>query len=348
MAWVVTGAAGFVGSHLVHRLVRDGIETVGVDNLNGYYSPAYKRARLADLDGHPAFRLQELDLCDLDATVALCRQMRPDVIVHLAAQPGIRHALAQPAPYVKDNVVGFLSVMEAARAVDVPHLVYASSSSVYGSTSRLPFSVHDPADHPVSLYAATKRANELMAHSYSDLFGIPSTGLRFFTVYGPWGRPDMAYFVFAQAILDGHPITVYGDGQALRDLTYIDDIIEGVVRIALAPPAPNDSWSPTQPDPATSRAPWRLYNIGHGEKLTVNRLLELLENLLGRAAIRIRGPEVPGDVPVTHADVADLAAVTGFRPTWSVEDGLAAFVEWLLAYRARGPGIDPHGKGCRS
>ncbi|MDQ1367846.1 MAG: UDP-glucuronate 4-epimerase [Acidimicrobiaceae bacterium] len=334
MVWVVTGAAGFVGSHLVHRLVRDGIETVGIDNLNEYYSPAFKRARLADLDGEAAFRFQELDLRDLQSTVRLCREVRPEVIVHLAAQPGIRFALDHPAPYVEDNVVGFLSVLEAARAVEVPHLVYASSSSVYGSTSRLPFSVHNPADHPVSLYAATKRANELMAHSYSDLFGIPSTGLRFFTVYGPWGRPDMAYFLFAQAILDGRPITVNGDGEALRDLTYVDDIIEGVVRVARHPPAPDAGWSPADPDPATSRAPWRLYNIGHGEKLTVNRLVALLEQLLGRTAVRIRGPEIPGDVPITHADVADLEEVIGFRPTWNAEDGLAQFVRWLLAYRA--------------
>jgi UDP-glucuronate 4-epimerase len=334
--WVVTGAAGFVGSHLVHRLVRDGVETVGIDNMNDYYSPAFKRARLADLDGNPAFRLHELDLRDLEATVALCRQARPEVIVHLAAQPGIRHALLHPAPYVNDNLVGFLSVLEAARATEVPHLVYASSSSVYGSASRLPFSVHDAADHPASLYAATKRANELMAHSYSDMFGIPSTGLRFFSVYGPWGRPDMAYFLFAQAILDGRPITVNGDGTALRDLTYVDDIVEGLVRIAGRPPTANPSWSPDDPDPATSRAPWRLYNIGHGEKLTVNRLVERLEQLLGRSAVVIRGPEVPGDVPVTHAEVADLAAVIGFEPTWSVDDGLAAFVEWLIAYRASG------------
>jgi UDP-glucuronate 4-epimerase len=341
MAWVVTGAAGFVGSHLVHRLVADGVETVGIDNVNSYYSPSFKRARLADLDGHPSFRFHELDLCDLPATVALCQRVRPEVIVHLAAQPGIRFALANPAPYVNDNVVGFLSVLEAARAVKVRHLVYASSSSVYGSTSRTPFSVHNPADHPVSLYAATKRANELMAHSYSDLFGIPTTGLRFFTVYGPWGRPDMAYFVFAQSILDRRPITVNGDGLALRDLTYVDDIIEGVMRVAMAPPTPDASWSPANPDPASSRAPWRLYNIGHGETLSINRLVELLEQILGRSAMRFRGPEVPGDVPVTQADVADLAAVTGFRPRWTAEEGLAAFVEWLLAYRATGRTVDP-------
>jgi UDP-glucuronate 4-epimerase len=336
MGWVVTGAAGFVGSHLVHRLVGDGIETVGIDNLSDYYSPAFKRERLADLVGHPGFHFRELDLRDCQATVDLCRSVRPEVIVHLAAQPGIRHALTHPIPYVEDNIVGFLSILEAARAVEVGHLVYASSSSVYGSTSRMPFSVHSPADHPVSLYAATKRANELMAHSYSDLFGIPSTGLRFFTVYGPWGRPDMAYFSFAQAILDGRPITVNGDGTALRDLTYIDDIVEGLIRTAELPPRPELGWSPTDPDPATSRAPWRLYNIGHGEKLTVNRLIELLEQLLGRSAVRINGPEMPGDLPATHADVADLAEVIGFTPTWRVEDGLAAFADWLLAYRTSG------------
>jgi UDP-glucuronate 4-epimerase len=340
MTWVVTGAAGFVGSHLVHRLVRQGIETVGIDNLNGYYSPAFKRDRLADLDDNAAFRFHQLDLCDLEATVNLCSSVRPDVIVHLAAQPGIRHALAHPAPYVHDNLVGFLSVLESARAIDLPHLLYASSSSVYGSTSRLPFSVHDPADHPVSLYAATKRANELMAHSYSDLFGIPTTGLRFFTVYGPWGRPDMAYFLFAQAILNGTPITVNGDGSALRDLTYVDDIVEGIVRIAAIPPLPDATWSPSDPDPATSRAPWRLYNIGHGEKLTVNHLIEVLEQLLRKTAVRRRGPEIPGDVPVTHADVADLAAMIDFRPQWTAEDGLAAFVKWLLAYRAAGRNVE--------
>lgn len=336
MSWLVTGAAGFIGSHLVHRLLRDGVEVVGVDNLNGYYSPAFKRARVADLEGHPGFRFEPVDLRDSAATAVLCDQVRPDVLVHLAAQPGVRHALTHPGDYAQDNLVAFVSVLEAARRAEVGHLVYASSSSVYGATSRLPFSVHDPAGHPVSLYAATKRANELMAHSYSHLFGLPCTGLRFFTVYGPWGRPDMAYFLFAQAILDDQPITINGDGTALRDLTYVDDIIEALVRISRRPPAPDGRWSPDDADPATSRAPWRVYNIGHGETLTVNRMIELLEGHLGRVADRRRGPEVPGDVPVTHADVSDLAAAIGFSPGWRAEDGLGAFVEWLVAYRAGG------------
>lgn len=334
MAWLVTGAAGFIGSHLVRLLVGDGVEVVGVDNLNAYYSPAFKLARLADLDGRPGFQLVRHDLRDHAGTVSLFDRVRPEVVVHLAAQPGVRHALSHPGDYVQDNLVAFLSVLEGARRAEVGHLVYASSSSVYGVTSRLPFSVHDPADHPVSLYAATKRANELLAHSYSHLFSIPCTGLRFFTVYGPWGRPDMAYFLFSEAILDGRPITVNGDGTALRDLTYVDDIVEGVARICRLPPSADPKWSPTAPDPATSRAPWRVYNIGHGEKLTVNRLIELLEGHLGRGAMRVEGPEVPGDVPVTHADVEDLATAVGFAPKWRAEEGLGAFTAWLVDYRA--------------
>ncbi len=332
--WLITGAAGFIGSHVAARALADGVEVVGVDNLSSYYDPALKQARLDRLAGATGWRPVVLDLAaDPEGFAALCAEVRPEVVVHLAAQPGVRHALDHPRSYVQDNVVGFLTVLEACRHAEVGHLVYASSSSVYGETSRLPFSTHDPADHPVSLYAATKRAGELLAHSYSHLFGLPCTGLRFFTVYGPWGRPDMAYYAFAEAILDGRPITVYGDGSALRDMTYIDDVVEGVVRVAVRPPVGDGGWAADRPDPAASPAPWRLFNIGHGGRITVNRLIEVLERELGTRAIRVDGPPIPGDVTATRAEVGALAEAIGFTPSWEVEAGLARFVAWLRDHR---------------
>jgi UDP-glucuronate 4-epimerase len=328
MAWVVTGAAGFIGSHLCRRLLDAGEEVLGLDSFTPYYDVRLKEARVAELTGRPGFRFERLDLTDAEATLAVVRNTAPDVLVHLAAQPGVRYALEAPASYIQSNVVAFANVLEAVRQVEVGHLVYASSSSVYGSTSGQPFSEHVPADHPLSLYAATKRADELLAHSYSDLFGLPMTGLRFFTVYGPWGRPDMAYYAFTDAIANGRPIQVFGDGSVRRDFTYVDDIVEGIIRISAVIPAGNAAWSAENPDYATSRAPWRIYNIGHGEQVTINEMIAVIERLVGRLAVREEHPPVPGDVPITHADTSDLLAATGFVPQWRIEDGLAAFVEW--------------------
>jgi UDP-glucuronate 4-epimerase len=329
--WLVTGAAGFVGFHTCRRLLADGEDVVGIDVVNDYYDPSLKRARLRQLEGE-RFTFLEADLCQVGVLDPLLAA-GPTTVVHLAAQAGVRYSLRAPAEYVANNVVAFGHVLEACRRAEVPHLVYASSSSVYGATNPLPFSVHDPADHPLSLYAATKRANELMAHSYGHLWGLPTTGLRFFSVYGPWGRPDMAYFGFAEAILDGRPITVYGDGSALRDFTFVDDIVEGLVRIARTPPTASPTWDRDHPDPATSVVPWRLFNIGHGHQATVNDLISMLERLLRRPAERVQAPEQPGDVPITHADVTDLETIIGFRPCTELEAGMRAFVAWLLEWR---------------
>ncbi len=332
MRWVVTGAAGFIGSHVTRRLLDDGHEVHGVDSFTPYYDTALKHARLERL-ASPGFRFTPLDLVDAGATLGLLRDAEADVVVHLAAQPGVRYALEAPGTYVQSNLVGFSNVLEACRQAEVGHLVYASSSSVYGATSAQPFSEHQAADHPVSLYAATKRANELLAHSYADLFGLACTGLRFFSVYGPWGRPDMAYFSFTEAIESGRPIKVHGDGSAVRDFTYVDDIVEGVVRIARAVPTADPGWSAERGDPATSRAPWRLYNIGYGEQVSVNRLIALIEELLGRTAVRVQGPPVPGDVPLTSADTSDLIRATGHTPSWGIDAGMAEFVRWYRSYR---------------
>lgn len=331
--WLVTGAAGFIGFHVARRLTADGEQVVGIDNLNEYYDPALKKARLEQLAQIPNFSFRYVDLTDPGAVTHTFESQKPDGVIHLAAQAGVRHSLKQPIDYVDSNVVGFMHVLEGCRYHEVDHLVYASSSSIYGVTTRTPFTVHDPADHPVSIYAATKRANELMAHTYSHLFGVPATGLRLFTVYGPWGRPDMAYFTFAQRILDGEPVTVYGDGSALRDFTYIDDIVEGVVRVAHRPAEPNPAWTRADPDPATSWHPWRVFNIGHGQQVTINQLIELLEAVLERPAHRVQTDEQPGDVPVTHADVSDFEETFAFRPRVGIEDGLARFARWLTEYR---------------
>ena len=332
---LVTGAAGFIGFHVAARLLAEGHDVVGIDNLNTYYDPALKQARLAMLLGRPNFEFQRCELADGDAVASIFERWRPSIVCHLAAQAGVRHSLSAPRAYVQANVTGFLSVLEGCRSHAVDHLIYASSSSVYGSTSALPFSVHNPADHPVSLYAATKRANELMAHSYSHLFGIPSTGLRFFSVYGPYGRPDMAYYAFTEAITSGREIHIYGDGSAVRDFTYIDDIVESIWRLCLLPPRPDAAWSSASPDLATSPSPWRIYNIGHGEAISVNALVDLLEELTGRVARRVHVPEVPGDVPVTHADTSDLAETIDFVPTVALRDGLARFVAWYLDHATR-------------
>jgi UDP-glucuronate 4-epimerase len=307
---------------------------VGVDNFNAYYDPSLKEARARRLE-RKEFVLHRADLTDSAAVQSIFERHRPGTVVHLAAQPGISYSLTNPMAYVQSNLVGTMNVLEQCRRQSAGHLVYASSSSVYGSNSRLPFSVHDPASHPVSLYAATKRANELMAHSYSHNFGLPTTGLRFFTVYGPWGRPDMAYYAFALNFLANEPITIFGDGAQLRDFTYVDDIVEGVVRVALLPPGPNEEWSADSPDPATSRAPYRLFNIGHGQQVTLNALIELLEGALGTKARCIYAPARLADMPATHADVSDLEAVTGFVPRTPIESGIERFAQWVLEYHGR-------------
>ncbi|HEX2180360.1 MAG TPA: NAD-dependent epimerase/dehydratase family protein [Actinomycetota bacterium] len=330
--WLVTGAAGFIGAAVSRALLEAGERVVAVDSFNAYYDPALKRARVGRLEECKNFDFYRLDLTDGAGTGELFARHRPSTVVHLAAQPGIARSLTDPMAYIQNNVVATMNVLEACRHAAVGHLVYASSSSVYGANSRLPFSVHDPVDHPVSLYAATKRSNELMAHTYSHQFGLPATGLRFFTVYGPWGRPDMAYYAFAGAMTRGEPITIYGDGSQQRDFTFIDDIVEGVVEVARRPPVADDSWTPEKADPATSRAPFRLYNIGHGVQVTVNELIRCLEELLGVRAVRDHQPARSADMPATHAEVGDLQEATGFRPRASFEYGINKFAEWFLEY----------------
>jgi UDP-glucuronate 4-epimerase len=329
---LVTGAAGFVGFHLARRLLADGKAVLGVDNLNDYYDPALKRARLAQLSPHSAFAFEPLDICDRPAMADLFRRSRPSRVVHLAAQAGVRYSLLNPYAYVDANLVGFANILEGCRRQEVRHLVFASSSSVYGANTRLPFSVHDNVDHPLSLYAATKKANELMAHTYAHLYNLPCTGLRFFTVYGPWGRPDMALFLFTQAILDDQPIDVFNDGKMQRDFTYVDDIVEGIVRVLAKPAPPDPAWSGDRPDPGTSRAPYRVYNIGNDRPVELLRYIDVLEACLGRKAKRNFLPMQPGDVPATRADIDDLARDFGYQPRTTVEEGVARFVEWYREY----------------
>jgi UDP-glucuronate 4-epimerase len=329
--WLITGAAGFIGFHLARSLLADGIEVVGIDDLNPYYDPRLKRMRLAALDSD-GFTFLRRDIARDGIVADAIRTHRPRRVVHLAAQAGVRQALIDPLPYARSNLLGFVQVAEACVHQGVEHLVYASSSSVYGETARTPFSEHDPAGHPVSLYAATKRANELLAHSYSHVHGLPTTGLRFFTVYGPWGRPDMAYYRFARAITTGTPIQVFGDGTARRDFTYIDDIVEGIRRTAELVPTADPAWSTERSDPASSTSPYRLYNIGGGQQHTVDELIRLLEAALGRRAVRCHVPPQPGDVGQTHASVDDLVDATGYRPTTTLAEGIRRFAAWFLAH----------------
>jgi len=329
---LVTGCAGFIGFHLAQRLLRDGMPVFGVDNLNPYYDPGLKRARLQLLREQPGFTFVEADIADASAMKQLFDQYRPDHVAHLAAQAGVRYSLENPGAYADSNLTGFLHVLEGCRHYGVKHLVYASSSSVYGLNTTLPFSVHENVDHPVSLYAATKKANELMAHSYSHLFRLPATGLRFFTVYGPWGRPDMALFLFTKAILAGQPIDVYNDGKMQRDFTYIDDIVEGVVRVLARPAAPNPDWRAATPDSATSPAPYRLYNIGNHSPIELMRFIEILEECLGRKAVKRFLPRQASEVPATSADVTELEREVGFAPSTPIEVGVRRFVEWYRSY----------------
>ncbi len=332
MKMLVTGAAGFIGSHTAQRLLARGHEVVGLDNLNDYYDVTLKQARLARLTSQRGFRFEKLDIADEAAMTALFARERFTRVVHLAAQAGVRYSLEQPHAYIRSNVTGTLNVLEGCRHNGVEHLVYASTSSVYGANTNMPFSVHNMADHPLSLYASTKRANELMAHNYSALFKLPTTGLRFFTVYGPWGRPDMALFMFTRNIIEDRPIDVFNNGHHCRDFTYVDDIAEGVVRVSERVAQPDPGWRSDAPDPATSFAPFRIYNIGNGEKVQLMRYIELIEECLGRKAQKNFLPMQLGDVPETSADVEDLASAVGYRPATSVEVGVRNFVDWFCEY----------------
>ena len=333
MPIMVTGSAGFIGFHLARRLLDRGDEVVGVDDLNPYYDPRLKAARLAVLEAYPRYRHARIDLADRPAMAELFAQSQPEAVVNLAAQAGVRYSLEKPEAYVDANVVGFLNVLEGCRAVQPAHLVFASTSSVYGANGKLPFNVHDAATHPITLYAATKLANEAMAHSYAHLFGVPCTGFRFFTVYGPWGRPDMALFKFTQAMLAGEPIDVYGEGRMQRDFTYVDDIVDGLVAAIGRPPSPDPAWDPQAPDPATSGvAPWRILNLGAARRVELMRYIEVLEEKLGRKAKLNLLPMQAGDVARTEADVEETRATLDYAPKTTVEVGVGRFVDWYLDY----------------
>jgi len=332
MRFLVTGAAGFIGYHTAKALLDRGDEVIGLDNLNAYYDVKLKEARLSRLQGRNGFAFHKLDLGDRSGMERLFAETRPQRVIHLAAQAGVRYSLENPHAYIDSNVVGTLHVLEGCRRNGVEHLVLASSSSVYGANTSLPFSVHQNVDHPLSLYAATKKANELMAHSYAHLYRLPVTGLRFFTVYGPWGRPDMALFLFTRKILAGEPIDVFNNGAHARDFTYIDDIVEGVLRTADKIAAPDPDWSGANPDPASSSAPYRLYNIGSNNPVELMHFIACLEKALGREAKKNFLPLQPGDVPKTYADVDALVDDVGFKPATPIEDGIARFVEWYRSY----------------
>ncbi len=329
---LVTGAAGFIGFHVARRLLANGREVLGLDNLNAYYDPKLKDARLAELGRLKGFKFVKLDLADRADIAALFAEHRFPHVVHLAAQAGVRHSLTDPHAYVDSNLVGFTNILEGCRHNGCQHLLYASSSSVYGSNTKMPFSVHDNVDHPLSLYGASKKANELMAHSYSHLFKLPATGLRFFTVYGPWGRPDMAMWLFAAAILEGRPIKLFNRGNMQRDFTYVDDVVESIARLIERAPQGNPDWSGDAPDPGSSSAPWRVYNIGNNNPVDVPKVVAILEKELGRSATKEILPMQPGDVQATYADVADLMREVNFRPATPIEEGIARFVAWYRGW----------------
>jgi UDP-glucuronate 4-epimerase len=332
MKILVTGTAGFIGNELAIRLLERGDEVIGVDNVNDYYDVRLKEARLERIKSHPGFTEIRVGLHEREAMEAVFAQHKPQRVVNLAAQAGVRYSLKNPYAYVDSNLLGFVNILEGCRHHSMEHLVYASSSSVYGANTRMPFSVHHNVDHPVSLYAASKKANELMAHTYSHLYGIPTTGLRFFTVYGPWGRPDMAYFSFTRDILEGRAINVFNHGDMLRDFTYIDDIVEGVIRVLDKAPSGNVDWSGDAPDPGTSRAPYKLYNIGNNNPVRLMDMIETLERCLGKTAVKNFLPMQPGDVPATFADVDDLMRDVGFKPATSIEEGLEKFASWYREF----------------
>ena len=332
MKVLLTGSAGFIGAAVGERLLARGDQVIGVDNLDPYYDVKLKRARLARLTNRDNFMDVRANIADGDVLAGVFSKHRPERVINLAAQAGVRYSLENPHAYVRTNLVGFTNILEGCRHNDVEHLVYASSSSVYGANTKLPFSVHDNVDHPVSLYAASKKSNELMAHCYSHLYGLPATGLRFFTVYGPWGRPDMALFLFTRKILAGEPIDVFNHGNHRRDFTYVDDIVEGVIRVLDQPAVPNPEWNGDTPDPATSNAPHRLYNIGNNNWVELSRYIEVLEDCLGRKAEKNLLPLQPGDVPDTYADIDDLVSTIGYRPNTSIEVGVRRFVDWYRDY----------------
>jgi len=332
MKVMVTGAAGFIGFHVTRRLLERGDTVLGIDNLNDYYEVSLKQARLAKLQQYPKFTFRKMNIAAREAVAHAFAEFEPERVVHLAAQAGVRYSLINPYAYVDSNLAGFLNILEGSRLHRIQHLVYASSSSVYGSNTRLPFSVDDDVDHPVSLYAATKKANELMAHTYSHLYGLPTTGLRFFTVYGPWGRPDMALFVFTRAILEGKPIDVYNNGKMRRDFTYVDDVAEGVVRTLDRAAQPDPEWSGDQPRRGSSSAPYRVYNIGNHQCVELLKFIEVIEKGLGKKAIMNMQPMQPGDVPATYADVEALKHDVGFEPNTPLETGIGRFIEWFREY----------------
>ncbi len=329
---LVTGAAGFIGFHVAQRLLREGRDVVGLDNMNSYYDPALKEARRAELAKSSRLRFVKLDLADRDGMASLFKEHRFLYVVHLAAQAGVRHSLVDPFAYVDANLTGFTAILEGCRHNGCRHLLYASSSSVYGSNTKMPFSVHENVDHPLSLYGASKKANELMSHAYAHLFGLPTTGLRFFTVYGPWGRPDMAMWIFTKAILAGEPIKLFNNGNMRRDFTYVDDVVESVARLVDRRPAGNPDFSTASPDPGSSSAPWRVYNIGNNKPVELLEVVRLLEETLGKKAKRELMPMQPGDVPATYADVDDLMRDVDFRPATPIAEGIRRFTEWYRAY----------------
>jgi UDP-glucuronate 4-epimerase len=330
--WLVTGAAGFIGMHTSLRLLTRGDRVIGVDNLNDYYDVSLKHARLACLQFHTRFEFHQLDVADRNGMALLFAKIKPEGVIHLAAQAGVRYSLTNPYAYIDSNIQGFVNVLEGCRHNRAQHLVYASSSSVYGGNTMLPFSEHDSVDHPISLYAASKKANELMAHTYSHLFGLPTTGLRFFTVYGPWGRPDMALFLFTKAILAGQPIDIFNDGNMVRDFTFVDDIVEGIIRVADKPATLNPTFDHANPDPATSSVPYRVFNIGNNQPTSLMDYIHALESELGLTANKNCLPMQPGDVQVTAANTDELAAWIGFKPNTAVSDGVARFVNWYRGY----------------
>lgn len=329
---LVTGAAGFIGSHVTRRLLAAGRSVVGVDNMTPYYDPALKEARIKTFEGEKRFRFERIDLADRAATAALFKTHRFPQVVHLAAQAGVRHSLKEPHAYIDANLQGFANILEGCRHNECKHLVFASSSSVYGANTRLPFRVSDNVDHPISLYGASKKANELMAHAYSHLFKLPATGLRFFTVYGPWGRPDMAMWIFADAVRRGEPIQLFNYGKMRRDFTYVDDVVEAVVRLIDRPAAPDPAWSGEHPDPGRSSAPWRIYNIGNNSPVEVVDVVALIEKYFGKTTRHDLVEMQPSDVPATYADVDDLMRDVGFRPSTPIADGIERFIRWYREY----------------
>jgi len=329
---LVTGTAGFIGYHMAERLLTSGYRVIGLDSVNDYYDPRIKRARLARLEGRPGWSFYEIDLADRDAMESLFQAEKPEIVVNLAAQAGVRYSLTNPHAYIDSNITGFLHILEGCRHHGVRHLLYASSSSVYGANTAMPFSEHHSVNHPLSLYAATKKSNEMMAHTYASLYGLPTTGLRFFTVYGPWGRPDMALFLFTKAILAGEPIDVFNHGDMRRDFTYVDDVTEGIERLLHHLPAPDPAWDSDRPDPARSSAPFRIYNIGNNAPVQLMDMIAALENCLGQVAEKNYLGMQPGDVPATWADASELMADVGYKPSTSIEEGISKFVAWYREY----------------